>query len=403
MKVLLCLLSDQHVPNLLSVHHFKPDRLVLIESTAMQHKEAARHFREALQIGRLDFTTDDRCLVQPLDAEDNLDAVRSSLQQAFRRYPPEEWIANLSGGTKPMSIATYEFFKAVGARLVYVNFQKPDVMLGMDGRPAERCEYRPTLREFLAGYGFELTRQQQDLDSAEDRARSWFACATQIALSCPEQLLCLGDLQDPAVKKRWDEARRKGLDAAPGQIAPTQSELRNALTSSLGLRDEPDGLRGRLDKHAVQFLTGGWLEFFLWGLLERHAEPLGVWDVRLGLQPRKIGATTGSEFDVAFMHDYRLSMIECKSGSQEHDPAAEALHKVEAVVRQFRALGIRSYLATTSANVLGQDGKLKPGIRDRSVIYQCRILVSDEIRELARKANDAQTVRELILGETSTP
>lgn len=401
MKVLLCLLSDQHVPNLLSVHHFNPDRLVLIQSTDMQRKEAARHFREALRRGGRDFTTNDRCHVQPLEAEDNLDAIRKSLQQAYGRYPAEDWIANLSGGTKPMSIATYEFFKAVGARLVYVNFQKPNVLLGMDGRPAETCTYRPTLGEFLAGYGFESTKKQEDVDAAEARARSWSACATQIALRCPEQLLRLGDLHDPSVKKRWDDARKKGMDLAPGQLSPAESELRKALSSSLGLREDPDGLRGKLDKYAVEFLTGGWLETFLWGLLERHAQALDIWDVRLGLRPGKVGVTTDSEFDVAFMHDYRLSMVECKSGSQEHDPGAEVLHKVEAVVRQFRALGIRSYLATTSANVLGKDGKLKPSIRDRSGIYQCRILVGDEIRELAQKADDAETVRKLILGKTS--
>ena len=402
MKTLLCLLSDQHVPNLLSVHHFRPDRLVLIESTGMQRKGSARHFREALKLGGVDFSTDDRCHVQPLDAEDNLDAVRKSLQCVYDRYSADEWIANLSGGTKPMSIATHEFFKAAKARLVYVNFQKPNVLLGMDGSSEEICKYRPTLGEFLAGYGFELPKKQEDIDEATARARSWLDCATQIALHCPERLLHFGDLNDPVVKKRRDDARKKGMDLASGQLSPTESELRKTLSSSFSLHDESDGLRGKLDKYAVGFLTGGWLETFLWGLLERHAEALGIWDVQLSLQPRKVGVSTDSEFDVAFMHDHRLSVIECKSGAQEHDPGAEVLHKIEAVVRQFRALGIRSYLTTTSANVLGRDGKLKPSIRDRSDIYQCRITVADELRELAQKTDDAESVRKIIFGKTST-
>src|ERR1700730_15473731 len=121
----------------------------------MEGKEAAKHFRAALKLGGLDFITDDRCHVQPLEAEDNLDVIRKCLQQAYGRYPADEWIANLSGGTKPMSIAAHEFFKAVGARLVYVNFQRPNVLLGMDGRPAETCEDRATLPEVLAGQRFE--------------------------------------------------------------------------------------------------------------------------------------------------------------------------------------------------------------------------------------------------------
>src|SRR5262249_42289178 len=158
MKVLLCLLSDQHVPNLLSVHHYKPDQLVLIQSAAMQRKEAAAHFQAALHLGGMDYASEERCHVQPLEAEDDLGVIRECLRHAYARHPGGEWVANLSGGTKPMSIAAYEFFKAVGARLVYVNFSKPSVLLGMDGHPAETCEHRPTLREFLAGYGFASTK-----------------------------------------------------------------------------------------------------------------------------------------------------------------------------------------------------------------------------------------------------
>ncbi|NMC21324.1 MAG: DUF1887 family protein, partial [Thermogutta sp.] len=72
MKVLLCLLSEQHVPNLLSVHHLRPDRLVLIETTGMQRRGTAKSFLRALQLGGLDYG--DRCDVESLDAEDNLEA-----------------------------------------------------------------------------------------------------------------------------------------------------------------------------------------------------------------------------------------------------------------------------------------------------------------------------------------
>jgi hypothetical protein len=403
MKVLLCLLSDQHVPNLLSVHHCKPDRLVLVESKAMQAKKAAEHFRSALGLGRLAYT-DETCQVQPLDMEDDLESVRQCLKTAYGRYPAETWIANLSGGTKPMSIAAYEFFKAVGARLVYVNFQKPNILLGMDGLAAQTCTYRPTIREFLAGYGFDSSKSPEDITQAEGRARDWWQCAALIAQQCPQEvLLRLGDLRDPEVKKQWDTARKKGLELQPGFLAPEDALLRKELAVLFSLQDSPGGLLGKLDPYQIEFLTGGWLEVFLWQLLQRHADALGIWDVRLGIKPRKIGVTTDCDFDVAFMHDYRLCMIECKSGAQEHDPGAEVLHKVEAVVRQFRALGIRSCLATTSSNVLGKDSKLRPAIRDRADIYQCRILVREEIQQLAQLPNDVENVRKLVLGRNSNP
>jgi hypothetical protein len=367
----------------------------------MRKQKAAQRFLTALKLGGLDFTAGVQHDIQPLEAEDDMGAVRRCLQRAYDRCPTDEWLANLTGGTKPMSIAAYEFFKAVGARLVYVNIARPNVLLGLDGRPQESCTHRPTVREFLAGYGFESRKSERDIESDEHRARSWWNSARTIALHCPQQpLLRLGDLNDSAVKKRWDEARKKGLELEPGHLNPEETDIRDTISSCFNLISAPDGLRGKLDKYAVEFLTGGWLEVFLWGLLDRLADSLGIWDVRLGVHPAKVDVKTDSEFDVAFLHGYRLCAMECKSGAQEQDPKADVLYKVEAVVRQFRALGIRSYLATTADNVRGADGKLRPAIRDRAAIYQCRILLREQIRELAQAPDNSELVRQaLFLGQ----
>lgn len=79
MRVLLCLLSAQHVPNLLSVHHYQPDRLVLIESHGMQKKRAAANLLAALKLGGLDYANQpggERSHVEPLENEDDLEAIR---------------------------------------------------------------------------------------------------------------------------------------------------------------------------------------------------------------------------------------------------------------------------------------------------------------------------------------
>ncbi|MGZ3302304.1 MAG: hypothetical protein ACXWPK_15690 [Isosphaeraceae bacterium] len=73
MRTLLCLLSDQHVPNLLSVHHFQPDRLVLVESQQMQERKVGDHFLQALALGGLNYGGD-RHERQPLDHTDSRQA-----------------------------------------------------------------------------------------------------------------------------------------------------------------------------------------------------------------------------------------------------------------------------------------------------------------------------------------
>jgi len=149
MKVLLCLLSDQHVPNLMSVHHFQPDRLVLIESAVMKQRHAAAHFLNALKLGGLDYDT--RAEVAFLQAEDSLEAVRSTLRQAYGKHPSADWIANLTGGTKPMSIATYDSSRRWNGRLVYTNVASPAELMDIATPRRETCNHRLAIKEFLAG------------------------------------------------------------------------------------------------------------------------------------------------------------------------------------------------------------------------------------------------------------
>lgn len=211
MKVLLCLLSDQHVPNLLSVHHFSPDRLVLIESTAMKSKQSASNFLRALGAGGLDFGSDERCNILPLEDVNDLNAIRSCFQQAYGKYPSAKWVANVTGGMKPMSIAAYEFFKALGARVIYIDAAKPDRILGLDGGTPEQCQHDLSIREFVAGYGFEASKSDQAIRQAEERAERWWPCAKAIAQHAPDR-----DLLQTASREEWQVARQKDFNWSPG-------------------------------------------------------------------------------------------------------------------------------------------------------------------------------------------
>jgi hypothetical protein len=391
---LLCLLSEQHVPNLLSVHHFKPDRLVLVESEAMRKRNVAAHFLNALKLGGLDY--DARSDIEPLPAEDSLESVRGTLRQAYGRQPSAHWIANLTGGTKPMSIATYEFFKAVNGRLVYTPLARPAEMLDVGTQHTETCQHRLNIKEFLAGYGFASRKADDKTQEAEARAGRDWPCARVIAEhATSDDLLALAD-------DERKKARDKGWQLQPGQLRSPAAEVTAAVSACFALTANDAGLlSGKLSKYAVEFLTGGWLEVFFWGLIATHAGALDVWDVQLGLEVGRAGASAGAaasnDFDVAFMRNYGLGMIECKSGTQSHDSGGDVLYKVEAVTRQFRALRVRSYLATTGTNVLDKEGQIRAAIANRAAIYDCRILTTDDIRELALHADSPDRVKATLL------
>lgn len=392
MKALLCLLSDQHVPNLLSVHHYKPDRLVLIQTQAMKNRGIANHFRQALRLGGVDFK-DDQLVVEDLESEESLESVRQSLQRAYDRFQDASWTANLTGGTKPMSIATYEFFKKLGGRLVYTNIRSPAKLLDMATGQTQECQHRLTVKEFLAGYGFESKTSDENIEKSEKRAEKWIRSAELLAAYA-------GSL---GVLKLGEAERRKGRKK--GLLPPSEcfdfpcEELRCIWLDGEATR--------KLDKYEVQFLTGGWLEVFVWSLLKRHADRLDVWDVRLGMEigPFRDSShdSSSNDFDVVFMRNHGLSAVECKSGGQSHDAGGDVLYKVEAVTRQFRALHVKAYLVTTGKNILDNENRIKKNIRDRAAIYGCRIITSDQIKRLANSPNDAEALEEVFFRlESST-
>jgi hypothetical protein len=378
MRVLLCLVSDQHIPNLLSVHHLQPDHLVLVETAAMEKREVSTNFLKALRLGGVDYS--DRHSTIPLDAEDRLNSIRLALQTAYGRFPTAQWFVNLTGGTKPMSIASYEFFKALDATLLYTNISQPDQLLHLETGQPETCSHKPSIREFLAGYGFEIVQTNQELAEAACRAQQWAEDARELAAyASPDSIL------------QVDEALRKSLRKGGGDVPADRFRF---PTDGLKRRWLQDNSSRRLTKYEADFLTGGWLEVFFWNLLRNHADALLLWDVTINPQFRRPGDQTQNEFDVAFMHRHALSIIECKSGAQEHDKGGDVLYKVEAIKRQFGALRVRSLLATTSPDILHPDGELRNNIRTRAEIYQCTILTSQAIKDLADHADDDSFIKQ---------
>ncbi|NPV63066.1 MAG: DUF1887 family protein [Methanotrichaceae archaeon] len=76
MKVMVCLISDQHVPNLLSVHAVEPDLLFLVETPGMKAKRGASNFIRALRMGS---SKKPKCRIITLEPTSRTSPFRSSI------------------------------------------------------------------------------------------------------------------------------------------------------------------------------------------------------------------------------------------------------------------------------------------------------------------------------------
>jgi hypothetical protein len=144
---------------------------------------------------------------------------------------------------------------------------------------------------------------------------------------------------------------------------------------------------GCLDAHEVEFLTGGWLEVFIWVLLFNNSDILGIRDVHLNLEVGSKGPSDSrpkNEWDVTFMQGQSLCFIECKTGTQKKKKGEDILYKVEAIKKHLGALRVKSYLATTSPNIIDKTtGKIYKNLATRAVLYNCKIIEGDKLHSLA--------------------
>lgn len=385
MKIMVCLISNQHVPNLLGVQAVQPDRLVLLVTPAMKGKE--ENLLKALNTGNCDYNL--RHDVIEITDENSVGAVYTALTDLHSRYPDDEWVVNLTGGTKPMSMGAYLFSRKQGLKTLYIAEKDQRRAVDLLDNSALTLDYQVSTAEFLAGYGFDLQNQGM-LAQNEGEAEQRIEVATLLAAHHDDPSLrrMLGRLQK--LKEEKKKTREKeGLDISKkDDVSLNDPTLRSVISQEFSFAESGARLSGHLDKHAVEFLTGKWLEVFVWSLL-RPFVGHGIWDLHLGaVIAGGKGPGESNEFDVSFMQDQSLCIVECKTGEQDHDPeASTTLYKIEAIKSGLTALRMKTYLATTSPNVIDQkSGDIKRSIANRCMLYGCTVIYGAPLKEMAELA-----------------
>lgn len=391
MKIMVCLISDQHVPNLLTVHAVEPDILFLVETSGMRAKKGASNFIRAMRMGT---SRKPKCRIKTLMEENSIEGTSRILENLFSMYPDAEWTVNITGGTKPMSIGAFEFFKNKTAKMLYVPIVSQSKASNLSDGTFVDLRYKLKIKEFLAGYGFDYLKNDEAILKSEKQANRLFELATYLSFDIDLAHRIMNDLDVASkevygsdLEKARNQARKKGI--VLNKLIVQDQKVRNHLSVAFDLQKNGWNLDGKLNDQAVKFLTGGWLEVFVWGILSKYSKDLEIFDVRLGPHPGKksenktLKNEVRNDWDIAFMYGQSLRFVECKTGDQKHDPTGnETLYKIEAIKKQLGALNIKSYLATTAPNVLNGN-EIREPIKNRAKLYNCTIIPSMKIREIA--------------------
>ncbi|MBI5842854.1 MAG: DUF1887 family protein [Chloroflexi bacterium] len=111
MKTLVSLIGEQIIPNLLPLKYFKPD-----ESLAVFSNFTRKGYE------RLEKAAHGQVIITPCEVDAyNIDAILPVLHHALGKWDiSNEFLFNITGGTKPMSIAAYLVAGQLNAPVIYI-------------------------------------------------------------------------------------------------------------------------------------------------------------------------------------------------------------------------------------------------------------------------------------------
>ncbi|MHB1573453.1 MAG: Card1-like endonuclease domain-containing protein [Acidithiobacillus sp.] len=346
MRLHLCTVSGQILPNLIPALMERPDRVILLASASMQ--EAAFHLRRILK-------------EYEVEAEIEGNAPDSGLERIYEfamqvaekiqaQYPGAEITVNVTGGTKLMSFGLIEYFRSDAQRLIYTDTAHQVIESLPDPRGHHPATQPMTdvldVKQYLDAQQFRVTRIRSDQKAWQDSVNTRKSLCKKLG----EQAAVLGDFIGILNKAGGQALDNRGENLLqPEQTLPMvphgpwadmlmEMDTRNLLAWKRGTPSVTF-----LDAENTRFLSGRWLEEYVWHILKDN----GAFDVRLGVEGNWLrGKGSKNELDVLATKTNRLLYVECKTLTHREEKDSDLAYKADSLGNDLRGIFGETWLVT---------------------------------------------------------
>lgn len=364
MKVHVCLVSDQPIPNLTTVLQFKPDIVILLKTRDM--KEKAGFLEEVLK--KKKFTVHS----ETIEAYDINNVIRVS-EGLINKYSDQEISLNITGGTKITALGAYQVFYTSNKPIFYVD-TKDNKILKLFPEKEELAipiEVSVSIADYLAVYGFQINSYVEDDEYIFKRKDLTNYLASTVAVR-------------PHIIPSINSELHKFNDKSPMPISvkmPKDDKLLQLITilPKVSLLEEDKITIS--DRSSLMYLKGFWLEEYVY-MAAKDLKPdeiklnvTGRW-VTKGQHPPK------NEFDVMLSKGNRLFYISCKTANpnrkvQNDDEGMSKDFLYELVSLSDRALGLFGKRMLVISRQISN-----PAIRERTKILKVDLIEGRNIISL---------------------
>ncbi len=342
LKTHVCLISDQAVPNLVPALDpaIRPVRVIQVISPGMASQAA---WLERVLRGhgvRVQYWQ----ITDPWDIEHVQTRIMELLEQEHKEMAEGQIALNVTGGTKPMSIAAYEAMRVYELPIFYVHPEKDRLIwLHPAHQPALDLADRLKIEPFLLAHGAEIKNQPgRNVPDAR-------------LLHVGEQIvLQLERYAKPLATLNWLAASATHTRVS----APLKKEYGDLkalidLFQENGFLKRQEGCLYFSSEPHRFFVNGGWLEYLVFdGVRQLRTQDTHIHDIARSVHVTReqSGKDVPNELDVALLRNNCLHIIECKTrqfrGKGEDSPGAEALYKLDTLADLMGGLKARAMLVS---------------------------------------------------------
>ena len=363
----VCLVSDQTIPNILGIYHFKPEKIIFCSTDRMEKEGKTDAIMNTLKLCGLDYSIKSEKILVDQDCLEDCESKFNN--EIAEKYINDKMTVNLTGGTKIMVLGAYKVLSKLAEQMIYTPIPKNEFVVvypreGTCKSPAS-LSLRFSVEAYVTAYGVKVKNSNKLEQLKSNAKRNEKLCQWMVHNYNAIEYL-LGELYGQLKGRRDDKNYGLELDYMPKN--GKERELKSMLKLAEG-----NIIRKTLTKNEIRFLTGDWLSDYCFNEISR----LSVDDCITGIELLS-SQGADNEFDVMFTKDNALYIVECKSLKQKHDKDADILYKISALQDDF-GLRVDGFLVSTARNIIDTKGNIKEHILRRSKQCKTNVIHPDEI------------------------
>ncbi len=343
----LTLISEQTIPNVQFLkwffkNHLQTVDMIFISTKKMEEKRKSEDIINTIASLSQFFSAHSIIIVDENCLADIQTRIMSELQN--KKYT--KIIANITGGTKLMSLAVYEVCKSFAyAEIYYQPIDKSLQKIYPDYAEYDISELL-TLYEYMTAHGVQYTA-----DNYCVKEYSYNQHVYELLIKNNRELIkLLVELQNtPYFKNTFKKKKSINITAVEEDRLQTKQGEKIDKDAFCALLDVAGFDKTALKRRELAYLTGGWFEEYVYQKIKAQH---GIQEQNIALNVEIEKGSDKNELDVVWLDaKNQLNVIECKSFLEgiENKVLNDALYKLQAIMKSKFGLRTASYLYTKSS------------------------------------------------------